>query len=145
MVSKNYLFAGSAIAARLRQECPGIRRVLEVQEASDALGAAGPVALVMFAGEYLSNADGRQMRRGADAVVVQRWLVQLVIDSKAREQSASQAGFLMWDAIKALQGWQPESAVSSLYRVSPPAPVYGDGYAIYPLTFELAVLASTAN
>lgn len=141
----NYLSAGTAIADRLREACPRIRRVMEVQEAQDALGVQGPVALVVFAGETLSGADGRQMRRGADCVAVQRWLVQVVIDSKAKEPGTVRAGFLIGDVIQALQGWQPENTVSPLVRVSPPNPIYGDGFSSYPLLFEVAVLSTTAN
>lgn len=145
MEGHNYLFAGAAIAARLRSECKGLRRVLEVQDAADALGVASPVALVNYAGETLSQASGRQVRNGADVVATQRWMVQLVVDNKNKSLTTNQAGILMFDIIQALQRWRPENAVSSLYRISPPSPVYGDGFAIYPLTFELAVLANTAN
>ena len=144
MTDHNYLFASSAIADRLRSACPGLRRVVEVQEAKDVLGMAGPVALVIYAGESLGLSEGQQMRRGADVLSKQRWLVELVFDTKNKEMTASQAGHLMGDVLQALQGWKPEKAASSLYRVSPPTPTYGDGYAIYPLLFELAVL-TTAN
>lgn len=143
--NQNYLAAGPAIAERIRQACPAFTRVLEVQEAEDAKGVIGAVALVVFAGESLSNADGRQMRRGADCVAVQRWLVQVVVDNKNKQKALGEAGFLLGDVIRALQGWKPENAVSSLYRVSPPNPFYGDGFASYPLLFELAVLAESAN
>lgn len=142
MVDQNYLFASSAIAARLREACPGFRRVVEVQEASDVLGMPGPVAVVSYMGESLNLSEGQQMRRGADVLARQRWLVELIFDTRNKELTVSKAGYLMLDVIKALQGWKPENAASSLYRVSPPLTTYGNGYAIYPLLFELAVLTS---
>lgn len=143
--NKNYLAAGAAIAERIRQTCPAFSRVLEVQEAEDAKGVTGAVALVVFAGESLSNADGRQMRRGADCVAVQRWLIQVVVDNKNKQKALGDAGFLIGDAIQALQGWQPPNTITPLMRITPPSPFYGDGFASYPLLFEVAVLATTSN
>ena len=143
--NQNYLAAGAAIAERIRQTCPAFSRVLEVQEADDAKGVTGAVALVVFAGESLSNADGRQMRRGADCVAVQRWLIQVVVDNKNKQKALGEAGFLMGDVIQALQGWQLPNTITPLTRVTAPNPVYGDGFASYPLLFEVAVLATTSN
>ena len=137
-LAANYLFTGTLLEERLRDQVPGlpVEGIEQMAQAVDAQDKRRAVAYVMWGGDrFPDNAGG-----GEATVVYQQWLVWLrVVNASAADKDARSgaAGPALSALHKALAGWKPEGCLRGLKRVAGPRPNYQPASALYPLAFEI--------
>lgn len=140
---ENALFAGDAIVARLRDQVPGLRRVVQHDDFDPVKGTKPqqmPAAVVLL--DTLRVTANNPMR--AQAILQQDWLVVLAARSARAAADANSATFgaLVPQVVAALQGWSPSGCTRALAWRTAPRPLYGREVNYFPLLFSLQVVTA---
>lgn len=137
----DYLFAGSLIQARLREQVAGLEAVDGLESLAQASEAhvTSARAFVIWTGDTFDTGESGRASR-ASQVVRQAWTVLLAVRNASQVQGDARnasAGPLLSAAHRALAGWSPEGALRPLIRINGPRPNYQASVGLYPLTFAL--------
>lgn len=139
----DYFALGTLIAARLRERVPELRAVLETADLGGAVGdsPATPSVYVAWGGESVPGDETRRAGAGALQMVEQHWLVVLAVYAPQGDAAPRrEAGRLLWQINRALQGWVPGAEFCALSKGPTPAPLFDEGYGFFPLTFTAALV-----
>ena len=129
----DWLSAATLIKTRVTAQVTGLARVQVasgLQEAA-AIVTENKSAYVCWAGDQVADYAGR----GAASVVMQRWQVIVAV------RPGESAGTLLSSIITALQGHELSDLYDVMRFLGGSAAVYNGDFALYPLTFEVAVYA----
>lgn len=140
----DWLDTGRLIAARLRDQIPGLVDVQETVSvaAIEELTPAVPAALVIWDGDDTVDTAGRGLMQS----IHQRWLVVLAVRSAAGTSTGEgivrEAGPLLPKIMRALGGWEPSPDHDPLTRItSSLKPGFLAGYGYYPIAYTARVFA----
>lgn len=137
----NYLRIEALLRARIEASVAGLKAVLGAADLAGVSEAAQitPAVHVLYDGDEV-------VTRGGDSVAVavnQRWLVVVAVrnvrNQATGDAARAEAGELIWEVLRAVQGWQPAADLGPLARVNGPAPAYISGFAYFPLAFNCLV------
>jgi hypothetical protein len=145
MVS-DFLVAENQIIERLRARLPDLHGVHPWSEIEGVLEDSGrrlPAAFVVFGGHRIDDRTGSVSARYA-----QTWHAILAVPSRndadgVRARTA--AGPWLHDIAAALQDFKPVVGLGRMVATDPPRVVYEPGYALFPLTFTLALSISATD
>ena len=130
----NALWAGAAIASRLKANVPALREVLLMDDI-DSASAAGPkqfpAALVML---HAMQPTGTRPEGATQTPLEQQWMVAIAVQNvrAAADRSTQAAGPVIPAVVAALQGWQPGGQPRALAWRPGPGVNYGATVTYYP-------------
>lgn len=138
----NHLAAEQLIKNRLGQKVASISdaKILSARdlEGVKAKSQVNPAIHVLYADDDVTVSDRKGS--GQAQAIKQLWRVVLVVrnvSDVSGESIREDAGEIIDEILKALQGWQPSASHSPLQRTkSPFRTTYRDGFAYFPFQFS---------
>lgn len=138
----NYLIAEQLIVDRLRSRLSSNIKVLS---AADLVGVsenaqATPAVHVIYDGYRPTQVTGNGRKQETE----QTWLTVIAVrnvrDTRAATATREDAGPIMLDCLKALQGWKLSDEHSSLELAGAPKAGYSAGFGYFPLAFTTRIV-----
>lgn len=138
----NYLIAEQLIVERLTTRLRGVKKVLA---AADLAGVAEssqttPAVHVVYQGYRPTQ----EKEDGATQQTEQTWLVVVAVrnvrDTRAATATREDAGPIMLDCLRALQGWLPSKEHSRLKLSTAPQAGYRAGFGYFPMAFTTKLI-----
>jgi hypothetical protein len=137
----NYLAAEPLLIARLTAKLPGIKILSAADLAGVAEGAQNtPAVHVLYDGDRMADSSSD----GAGMLVWQRWLAVVAVRNaktqRTGEDARDDAGLILLDLLKALQGYKlSDDFPDRLRRVAAPRPLFNAGFLYIPTAWEVKV------
>lgn len=140
----NLLALEALIVNKLKQDLNGFNQISgmpDLETIKSNVLQFTPACWISWDGDKVESTSAG----GMDSKINQRWLVFIVVRNVSElikgAASRNEAGLLMMQVYRALQGWQPQG-YTELVRATAPAPVYSAGLLIAPLAFETTFITT---